>query len=177
LHIVIAGTAGERVQSSAALLCRAALSAGLYATQKNDNPVTQGSGFSLSEVCLSAKPIEYTGLESADAVIAVSQDGWNELKANGTLAALAPGTLLIIDSEIEIDSPTGRLFRQPFRRDATPKRAALAAIGCWLGNEPAVPDAAWDSVLDSLSSERRADVSEALRIGSNFARQGGTRAA
>ncbi len=177
LHIVIAGTAGERVQSSAALLCRAALSAGLYATQKNDNPVTQGSGFSLSEICLSPQPIEYTGMESADAVISVSQDGWNELKANGTLAALAPGALLIIDSEIEIDSPTGRLLRQPFRRDATPKRAALAAIGFWLGNEPIVPNAAWNSVLDSLPIERRADVSEALRIGSNFARQGGARAA
>jgi len=176
-HIVIAGTAGERVQSSAALLCRAALSAGLYATQKNDNPVTQGSGFSLSEICLSPQPIEYTGMESADAVIAVSQDGWNELKANGTLAALGPGTLLIIDSEIEIDSPTGRLLRQPFRRDATPKRAALAAIGFWLGNEPVVPYAAWDSVLDSLSIERRADASEALRIGANFARQGGAGAA
>jgi len=177
LRIVIAGTAGERVQSSAALLCRAALSAGLYATQKNDNPVTQGSGFSLSEICLSPQPIEYTGMESADAVIAVSQDGWNELKANGTLAALAPGTLLIIDSEIEIDSPAGRLLRQPFRRDATPKRAALAAIGFWLGNEPVVPNAAWDSVLDSLSIERRADASEALRIGANFARQVGARAA
>ena len=177
LHIVIAGTAGERVQSSAALLCRAALSAGLYATQKNDNPVTQGSGFSLSEICLSPRPIEYTGMESADAVIAVSQDGWNELKANGTLAALAPGALLIIDSEIEIDGPAGRLLRQPFRRDATPKRAALAAVGFWLGNEPVVPNAAWDSVLDSLAIERRADVSEALRIGSNFARQGGAHAA
>ena len=177
LHIVIAGTAGERVQSSAALLCRAALSAGLYATQKNDNPVTQGSGFSLSEICLSPQPIEYTGIESADAVIAVSQDGWNELRANGTLAALGPGTLLIIDSEIEIDSPTGRLLRQPFRRDATPKRAALAAIGFWLGNEPVVPNAAWDSVLDSLSIERRADASEALRIGANFARQVSARAA
>jgi len=116
-------------------------------------------------------------MEGADAVIAVSQDGWNELKANGTLAALAPGSLLIVDSEIEIDNPAGRLLRQPFRRDATPKRAALAAIGFRLGSEPVVPKPAWDPVLDSLSIERRADVSEALRIGSNFASQEGARAA
>ncbi len=77
LHIVIAGTAGERVQSSAALLCRVAMSVGLYSTQKNDNPVTQGYGFSLSEICLSPYPIEYTGMESADVVIVVSQEGWN----------------------------------------------------------------------------------------------------
>jgi pyruvate/2-oxoacid:ferredoxin oxidoreductase beta subunit/Pyruvate/2-oxoacid:ferredoxin oxidoreductase gamma subunit len=177
LHIVIAGTAGERVQSSAALLCRAALSAGLYTTQKNDNPVTQGSGFSLSEICLSPQPIQYTGMESADVVIAVSQDGWNELKANGTLDALTPGSLLVLDSELESESPTGQLLRQPFRHDATPKRAALAAIAFWLGKEPVVPNAAWQSVLAALPVERRADVTEALRIGANLARRGGAHAA
>jgi len=177
LHIVIAGTAGERVQSSAALLCRAALSSGLYTTQKNDNPVTQGSGFSLSEICLSPQPILYTGMEDPDVVIAVSQDGWNELKTNGTLAALTPATLLVLDSEIEIENPTGRVLSQPFRRDATPKRAALAAIAFWLGNEPVFPDKAWDSALASLPVERHADASEALRIGANLASQGGARAA
>jgi pyruvate/2-oxoacid:ferredoxin oxidoreductase beta subunit len=173
LHIVIAGTAGERVQSSAALLCRAALSVGLYSTQKNDNPVTQGSGFSLSEICLSPQPIEYTGMESADIVIAVSQDGWDELEANGTLAQLTPRTLLMLDAELEISSPTGRLFRQPFRRKATPKRAALAAITFWLDMEPVVPSAAWEAVVASLPAERRDEVSTALQVGKDLAGQGG----
>jgi pyruvate/2-oxoacid:ferredoxin oxidoreductase beta subunit len=177
LHIVIAGTAGERVQSSAALLCRAASSVGLYTTQKNDNPVTQGSGFSLSEICLSSQPIEYTGMESVDVVIAVSQDGWNELQANGTLAQLTPSTLLLLDAELEIANPTGRLLRQPFRRDATPKRAALAAIAFWLCIDRAVPSAAWDAVLTSLPVDRRSDVSESLRVGRDLASQGGERAA
>jgi hypothetical protein len=177
LHIVIAGTAGERVQSSAALLCRAALSAGLYTTQKNDNPVTQGSGFSLSEICLSPQPIQYTGMDDPDVVIAVSQDGWNELKANGTLAASTPSTLLVLDSELGIENSAGRVLRQPFRRDAAPKRAALAALAFWLENEPVFPDAAWDPVLASLPVERRADVSEALRIGASLAGKGETRAA
>jgi 2-oxoglutarate/2-oxoacid ferredoxin oxidoreductase subunit beta len=177
LHIVIAGTAGERVQSSAALLCRAASNVGLYSTQKNDNPVTQGSGFSLSEICLSHQPIEYTGIESVDVVIAVSQDGWNELRANGTLAQVTPGTLLVLDSELEISNPIGRLLRQPFRRDATPKRAALAAIAFWLGVEPVVPSVAWEGVLVSLPTERREDVAQALRIGANLASQEAARAA
>jgi pyruvate/2-oxoacid:ferredoxin oxidoreductase beta subunit len=177
LHIVIAGTAGERVQSSAALLCRAALSAGLYSTQKNDNPVTQGSGFSLSEICLSAQPIEYTGMESFDVVIAVSPEGWNELEANGTLAQLTPKTLLLLDAELEISNPTGRVLRQPFRREATPKRAALAAIAFWLGMEPVVPGTAWDAVVGSLPVERREDVAAALRVGTNLASVGGAYAA
>jgi pyruvate/2-oxoacid:ferredoxin oxidoreductase beta subunit len=177
LHIVIAGTAGEKVQSSAALLCRVALSVGLYSTQKNDNPVTQGSGFSLSEICLSPQPIEYTGMESVDVVIGVSQDGWNELEANGTLAQLTPRTLLLLDAELEISNPTGRLLRQPFRREATPKRAALAAIAFWLGMEPVVPSAAWDAVIASLPVERREDVSAALRVGRNLASVRGVYAA
>jgi pyruvate/2-oxoacid:ferredoxin oxidoreductase beta subunit len=176
-HIVIAGTAGERVQSSAALLCRAALSAGLYSTQKNDNPVTQGSGFSLSEICLSPQPIEYTGMESVDVVIALSQEGWNELEANGTLAQLTPKTLLLLDAELEISNPTGRLLRQPFRREATPKRAALAAIAFWLGMEPVVAGTAWDAVVASLPVERREDVSTALRVGKDLASLGGVYAA
>jgi pyruvate/2-oxoacid:ferredoxin oxidoreductase beta subunit len=177
LHIVIAGTAGERVQSSAALLCRAALSVGLYSTQKNDNPVTQGSGFSLSEICLSPQPIEYTGMESLDVVIGVSQDGWNELQANGTLAQLTPRTLLLLDAELEIPNVTGRLLRQPFRREATPKRAALAALAFWLGMEPIVPGAAWDAVVASLPVERREDVAAALRVGRDLATSGGVYAA
>jgi hypothetical protein len=177
LHIVIAGTAGERVQSSAALLCRAALSVGLYSTQKNDNPVTQGSGFSLSEICLSPQPIEYTGMEHVDVVIVVSQDGWDELQAGGTLAKCTPETLLLLDAELGISTATGRCLPQPFRREATPKRAALAAIAFWLGMEPVVPSAAWDAVLTSLPVERREDVSEALRVGRNLASQGGAYAA
>jgi len=177
LHLVIAGTAGERVQSSAALLCRAALSAGLYSTQKNDNPVTQGSGFSLAEICLSPQPIQYTGVESADVVVAVSEDGWNELRANGMLAKVTPSTLLLVDAELESSIPAGRLFRLPFRREATPKRAALAAIAFWLGLEPVVPGTAWEGVLGSLPAERRPDVAEALRIGAKLAAQEGARAA
>jgi len=177
LHIVIAGTAGERVQSSAALLCRAALSVGLYSTQKNDNPVTQGSGFSLSEICLSPQPIEYTGMEGVDVVIAVSQDGWNELEANGTLAQLTPRTLLLIDAELEISSPAGRLLRQPFRGKATPKHAALAAIAFWLGMEPIIPSAAWDAAVASLPAERREDVAEAFRVGASLASEEGACAA
>jgi len=173
LHVIIAGTAGERVQSSAALLCRAALSVGLYSTQKNDNPVTQGTGFSLSEICLSPQPIGYTGMESVDAVIVVSKEGWNEIQANGTLAKITPETLLILDREIENTTQAARSFSQPFRREATPKRAALAGIAYWLAMVPLIPSAAWDAVIASLPAGRREDPLVALRVGKGLASQGG----
>jgi hypothetical protein len=86
---------------------------------------------------------------------------------------LTPRTLLLLDAELEISSVPGRLLRQPFRREATPKRAALAALAFWLGVGPVVPSAAWDAVVASLPVERREDVAAALRVGKNLAVQGG----
>jgi Pyruvate/2-oxoacid:ferredoxin oxidoreductase gamma subunit len=169
IRLVIAGTAGERVQSAAALLCRSALAAGLYSTQKNDNPVTQGSGFSLSEICLSAKPIEYTGMESPDVVLVVSEDGWKELQANGTLAACGEETQLLVDSQIEAVLPRGHIIRIPLRREANPKRAALAALAAWLEKNPILPAEAWEAVLALEPPERRAESAAALEIGRRLA--------
>jgi pyruvate/2-oxoacid:ferredoxin oxidoreductase beta subunit len=165
LRLVVAGTAGERVQSAAAMFCQAALAAGLHTTQKNDNLVTQGSGFSLSEVCLSPRPIEYTGMENPDVVIAVSQDGLNELQANGTLARCGPDTLLIVDEELAVPAFTGRVQRMALRRTAGPKRAALAGIAAWLATTSIFSPQAWEAVLSKLSEERRRETSEALRAG------------
>jgi pyruvate/2-oxoacid:ferredoxin oxidoreductase beta subunit/Pyruvate/2-oxoacid:ferredoxin oxidoreductase gamma subunit len=169
VRLVLAGTAGERVQSAAALLCRAALAAGLHSTQKNDNPCTQGSGFSVSEICLSPKPIEYTGIESPDVVLVVSEDGWKELEANGTVAACREETLLVLDSQIEATPPRGCVVRLPLRREANPQRAALSAIAAWLEKNLLLPAEAWQAVLALEPAERRAESVAALEIGRRLA--------
>lgn len=169
LRLVVAGSAGERVQSAAGLLAKAALAAGLYATQKNDNPVTQGTGFSLSEICLSPEPIEYTGMDSPDVVIVVSADGLKELTANGTLARSRADTLVVMDAKLDAPAMPGRLVKLPLRRRATPQRAALAALAAWQALAPVVPPAAWDAVLGAMPSDRREDLAEALRIGQQLA--------
>jgi len=168
VRLVVAGSAGERVQSAAALFCRAALAAGLYTTQKNDNPVTQGTGFSLAEICLSPNPIEYTGMESPDVVIIASGDGLKELQANGTLARCRAETLLLIDAELAPPGVQGRVLRLALRRAASPQRAALAGLAAWLALSSALPPAAWEAALTSLSPDRRADPNEALQIGARL---------
>jgi len=169
VRLVIAGTAGERVQSAAALLCRAALAAGLYSTQKNDNPVTQGSGFSLSEICLSPRPIEYTGMESPDVILAVSHEGWRELEANRTTRACRAETLLMVDSDIEMIPPKGKVRRLPLRREAGPRRAALSAIAAWLEQSLLLPAEAWDAALASEPPERHEECAAALKAGRRLA--------
>jgi Pyruvate/2-oxoacid:ferredoxin oxidoreductase gamma subunit len=173
LRLVIAGSAGERVQSAAGLFCQAALVAGLYATQKNDNPVTQGTGFSLAEVCLSSEPIEYTGMGQPDAVIIASSDGWRELDANGTFARCQPGTLLLEDAELPDPPAAGRLLRLPLRKAATPKQAALAGVAAWLERDSVLPGAIWEAGLMRLPSDRRQAALEAVRIGQQLATREG----
>jgi Pyruvate/2-oxoacid:ferredoxin oxidoreductase gamma subunit len=56
LEFLIAGAAGKRIGSAASAFSRGALLSGLWASQRNDYPVTVRSGFSVSEVFLSPYP-------------------------------------------------------------------------------------------------------------------------
>ncbi len=128
IGIVIAGTAGERVQSSAHMLAEAAVLSGANATQKNDNPITQGTGFSLSEVVLSRDKIHYTGIDIPDIVIVISEDGVRELNSQGVFGRTGDRTLVIVDDSLMIPKCAGKIERQPLRRTYSQSGAAFAGI-------------------------------------------------
>jgi len=132
IGVVVAGSAGERIQSSAGFLCQAAVQSGLYCTQKNDNPVTQGTGFSLSELCISPGEIDYTGIDRPDAVIVVSNDGLRELVAKGTFNQLSPSTVVIADTELTIPHNEAEIIRLPLRSTCGGPKAAAAGIFAYL---------------------------------------------
>ncbi|MEJ5306509.1 MAG: thiamine pyrophosphate-dependent enzyme [Ignavibacteria bacterium] len=128
IGIIISGSAGEKVQSSAAMLCQAAAQSGLFTTQKNDNPVTQGSGFSLSEVILSPDEIYYTGVDSPFAIIVVSIDGLKELKSQNIFEKVNDGTIIIYDESLDLPVQTKKMYKLPLRKICGPDRAALGGI-------------------------------------------------
>ncbi len=128
VSIVVAGSAGERVQSSAAVVCEAAIANGLHVTQKNDNPVTQGSGFSLSEIWISPEEVQFTGVEHPDFIIASSPEGLRELISNGTFARATAKTTIYIDTSLSIIDSIGRVVALPFRKSFGAERAALGAL-------------------------------------------------
>jgi hypothetical protein len=162
LGLVIAGTAGEGVQSAASLLGHAAIRAGLHVTQKNDNPVTQGTGFSVSELILSPREILYTGIESPDVALVLSGDGARELARNGLLERITEDTLVLADSGVALPSLPCTVMRFPFRA-AGAKLAALAAIAQWLDMTAALPiDALW-AALDAKWGEQSEKMKESLR--------------
>ena len=128
VSIVLAGSAGERIQSSAGLVCQMALEEGMYVTQKNDNPVTQGSGFSLSELWFSPSPVGYSGIEEPDIVVVTSDDGFKEIKNQGWMSKLGPLSVVYLDDSIKGESLDPRVKRVPFRASFGPKGAALGAL-------------------------------------------------
>ncbi len=127
-RIVLAGTAGEKVQLASFLYMRAAIGCGLHVTQKNDNPVTQGSGFSLSELCVSSDEILYTGIDMPDLVVITSPEGWKELRANGTLARCTERSIVIADESLPAIECGGSVVRLPLRTVCTGSRAAVSAL-------------------------------------------------
>lgn len=78
--LIISGTAGKRIGTTATIFCRAALLSGLFATQRDDYPVTVKTGFSFAEVTLSPDNTRITGNSSPDVVIVLSQEGFKKVQ-------------------------------------------------------------------------------------------------
>ncbi len=144
---VIAGTAGEKVQLSSYLLMRAGILCGLHATQKNDNPVTQGSGFSLSEVVVSSDEIYYTGIDVPDVVIISSAEGLKEVTVNGTLSRSNKQTVIIMEDSLPEIVTTAKLYRVPLRSLCTPQRATTSAVAAFIAHELMIP---LEAMIDSI---------------------------
>ncbi len=97
-HIVIAGAAGQKIRSTATTLGRAGVMAGLWATQRDDYPVTVQTGHSVSEVILSPEEIRYTGIPSPDLMLVLAPEGLKVTRR--TVHQLRPDARLYIRSDL-----------------------------------------------------------------------------
>ncbi len=169
LGVVVAGSAGERVQTAAAVLTQAAVLSGLHCIQKNDYPVTVGSGFSLSEVKLCTEPILYTGIDEPDAVLIVSADGLREVKGRGDLDRLAPRGLVIVDESLAGELPPGRALAAPLRRTLRADAAALGAVALLVARTGVLARDAMLAAVDAIGGKDAG----ALRVAVEAAVPGG----
>jgi len=74
-EIILLGSAGQRIITAGEILCLAGLSAGLHATQKNEYNITVLRGLSISELILSPKKIDFTGIKQPSVIVALAQEG------------------------------------------------------------------------------------------------------
>uniref|UniRef100_A0A7C4GJ73 Thiamine pyrophosphate enzyme TPP-binding domain-containing protein n=1 Tax=candidate division WOR-3 bacterium TaxID=2052148 RepID=A0A7C4GJ73_UNCW3 len=150
--VLVAGSAGGRVQQAAEALARAAVSTGLNASKKGAYPVTVGTGYSAAELILSSEPILHTGVVQPDAAVVVSADGLNY--AGKVVQRMAAGQL-VIDDGLELPPTGARVWRRPFQKLAGVKDAALLALLFLLRCNPVIPTAA---LLAAAKSGRGTDL-------------------
>jgi 2-oxoglutarate ferredoxin oxidoreductase subunit beta len=128
-EILILGAAGQRINTAGELLCLAAMTAGLHATQKNDYPITVLRGHSVSEVVLSSAPVGYTGIQTPQAVLALSDEGVQ--RRSRIFKDLAAETLVIAVQGVKLPDTRAQVEIVDFKTDGIPPaQYALAALAC-----------------------------------------------
>ena len=102
-RLVIAGSAGGKIRSTAKTIGEAALLSGLWASQSDEYPVTVKTGHCISELILSPNEILYTGIARPDAVIVVSEEGLRQ--AGRYLRTMGPdGWLFVPKAFADVES-------------------------------------------------------------------------
>lgn len=161
-QIVIAGRAGEHIQSAATLTATAAAAAGLFATIRTDNPVTQGSGFSLAEITISPEPVAYTGLRNPDVVIVTAAEGQKELESRGVFKNAGSFQRLVGDTTLTLPEAPG-IAKADYRTRFGAKNAALGAVIEEISRAAWWDRAAWQAAIDRLPTKQKEDAAELLK--------------
>lgn len=170
--IVIAGSAGQKIRSTATLFAEGAIFAGLKATQKDDYPITVMTGHSVAEIVLSPQRIDYTGIEEPDFVVLVSEDGLRRIR--GRMATLPPSCVVYADDSLELPPTPARVRRlalRSMRSRVGPTGVATAAMGAVLQDSGIYPVEAMARAVGNLRNPKIAEsVAGALELGASLVR-------
>lgn len=173
--IIIAGSAGQKVQSSASLFAQGAMYSGLSATQKNDYPITVMTGHSLSEIIVSPEAIDYTGIDSPDYMLIVSEDGMK--KTRSRLAELPETCTVYAEESLELPGTRAKVKRYPFKRAATEiNRLSICviALAAMLKDSGMFPADAFSTAVKAFQKTKIAEINvRALEAGVSLAGAGG----
>ena len=171
--IVIAGSAGQKVKSTASLLARAGMFAGLEATQKDDYPITVMTGHSLAEVILSPEKVEYTGISEPDYFILISEDGLK--RARPRIAALPATCTLYTEETLEIPETKAKVVRLPLLQTAKKVgRLSIGVVGvaAMLADSGMFPMDAFETAISAFQKQKIAEINVlAARAGADLASQ------
>lgn len=116
--IIIAGAAGQKVKSSATVFGSSAILSGLYATQKDDYPITIMTGHSVSEIILDKKEINYTGIDNPDYVLVIAPEGLAKVKK--LISKMNENSVIFVDEQLVSSLPEtkAKIEVYPFKKSA-----------------------------------------------------------
>jgi Pyruvate/2-oxoacid:ferredoxin oxidoreductase gamma subunit len=158
LRLVIAGAAGQKIASAASLLGTAAVLSNLWATKRDNYPVTVMTGHSVSEVILSPVEIFYTGIDKPDIFLALAPEGMKECKRQ--LDSLTADDALYVRKELLPVQTDARIVPLDLSRIPR-KEVTLAAIGTILKDLNLMPQDALKEAIRIVQNPQIA--SESLR--------------
>jgi Pyruvate/2-oxoacid:ferredoxin oxidoreductase gamma subunit len=169
--IVIAGGAGEKIRSSTAIFAKAAISAGLAVTQKDDYPITVMTGHSVAEIILSRAPIEYTAIDAPDYFLVLSSEGLKKSRAR--IGRLPETCRLYAEESLELPETRAQVVKLPLVRTArkinrlSVTTVALAAL---LGDSGLFPSDAYAAAISIFDKPDIAEIDlKALHAGLGLA--------
>lgn len=146
-EVIILGAAGQRILTAGEILVIAGLTAGLNVTQKNEYNITVLRGPSISELILSPEEIDYTGMNTPTAVIALAPEGVTRRKY--LFNHLGPDTLVIQASGVEIPSTPARCVQVNFREQGIKKPDwALGSLAVMAGMNEILSREMLDAALE-----------------------------
>ena len=123
---IISGTAGKRIGTAATIFCRAAVLSGLFASQRDDYPVTVKTGFSLAEVSLSPDVSKLVGNTDPDVMIVLSPEGFKKVQSK--FESLTENTIIYLDKNLPKIKSKAKEKRLDFEK--TGLRKEYWALAC-----------------------------------------------
>ncbi len=169
--IVIAGSAGQKIKSTATLFAEASMFSGLEATQKDDYPITVMTGHSITEIIVSPDRIDYTAIDEVDDFIVISKDGLKKSRAR--IEKLSETCTLYAEETLELPETKARIVRLPLIETArrTGKLTiAFVALSAVLSNTGLFPVAAFETAISTFQKKELAEINlEAVKVGAALA--------
>jgi pyruvate/2-oxoacid:ferredoxin oxidoreductase beta subunit len=166
-NIIIAGSAGQRIRTAGSILGTAGIISGLYATQKDDFPITVMTGHSISEIILDKERILYTGIKRPDFLLVLSKDGLNY--TTSLIQRMPAECVILCDTTISPPPTSAQVKKMPFSQGvAKVGRGAIGfiALGLFLKLYPIIPvEALKEAVKVTLPPELVKNNLEAIDIG------------
>jgi len=127
-EVLILGSAGQRIVTAGEIFCLAGMTGGWYATLKNDYPITVLRGHSVSEMVLSPQPVDYTGIDRPQVVVALADEGVARRKK--MLARLDGNSLILKVAGVSLPDTGAVVQEVDFKaQKIKPQDWALASLG------------------------------------------------
>jgi Pyruvate/2-oxoacid:ferredoxin oxidoreductase gamma subunit len=156
-EVVLLGSAGQRIITAGELLCIAALTAGMRTTQKNEYNITVLRGPSISELILSPRDIDFTGIEAPNVVVALDQEGVDRRRE--LFERVTSKSLIIQSGGVDVPDSKARIHQVDFKARGI-KRAdwALASLGVLASLNRVI---SLDMLISALKLKFRGDTRQA----------------